>query len=78
MEDKKIVEMLTETQIITRHVLKVMAAIAVAVASFWVYLGAFGVIDEPSEKVQEIAAKADSIVITETTIDSLNISDATK
>jgi len=73
MEDQKLIEVITSTQKITRMILKAIMAIAVVAASTWVYLAAFGVVEEPNAKVQEIAAHKDSVLIIETTIDSLTV-----
>ena len=71
--DEKLTEVITSTQKITRMILKAVMAMAVVVASVWVYLAAFGVVDEPNAKVIEIAAQKDSVLIIETSIDSLTV-----
>ena len=71
--DEKLTEVITSTQKITRMILKAVMAMAVVVASVWVYLAAFGVVDEPNAKVIEIAAQKDSVLIIEISIDSLNV-----
>ena len=73
MEDKRFDEVLDATQVITRKILKTVGGVAVIAASIWVYLAAFGVVDQPTDQIKGIAAKADSIIITERTIDSLNV-----